>query len=344
MKGSYNSALAACKHAKAEFIRGRQEGERFLHNINKARLLLEEAEREREEAGRLLQNKKQIFAAGGISEEAFYTVKMNYEKKESTCRLLEEDLKAKEVGFRIQDLLEAGYPFPVSRDQKEKYLLDLYGEALQAEISLAEAGITISEAELEKVQQDLKELEIQAPISGILAGLYVCEGEHVVQNTRLATLFAAENISAVFSVPEHRAAIISEGMETEISIDALGGTVLPGSVSSVSPYVDPESGNNTVKADIDNSDLLVKPGMFFKVKVFLGPEEKLLMIPEECLLENSSGCPEIFIVKDNRVFSRKAETGISRDGYCHLINGAGIEDRIILNPPRDLQEGEYVEY
>jgi len=340
---SCSSAQAVCRQAEARYREGKREAERALLSIEKARLLLEEAEREREEAGRLLRNKKEIFGEGGISEESLNTLKMNYEKKESTCRLLEADIQMKEIGFRTKDILEAGLPYPVSSDQKKKLLIALNMESLQAEIDLAEAAFTISESELESVRQDIKNMEIQSPISGVIGGLYVCEGEKLAGESRIAAVFTADPISAEFTIPEISEGDITEGLDAEIEVEAAGNKVFAGTVTSVSPVIDPGSGKTRVKVLIDNSNLLLKPGMFFRVRVFLGQEQELCMLPKQCLCGQDSPDSRVFVVTKGRVFYRKVELGISREGFCQIVKGITAGEQVVINPPPELQDGEYVE-
>jgi multidrug efflux pump subunit AcrA (membrane-fusion protein) len=66
-------------------------------------------------------------------------------------------------------------------------------------------------------------------------------------------------------------------MPVEVQVDALGGEVFQGSVSLIHPTLDPVSHTFTVEISVPNGDQRLRPGMFARVKMNFGTNERPLL-------------------------------------------------------------------
>jgi RND family efflux transporter MFP subunit len=155
------------------------------------------------------------------------------------------------------------------KDRLEKLeVLRAKGHARQEEVDRARAELTIAEAKLLSVQEDLaiKKLEyekikaqlerrvIRAPADGVITKLFKDEGEYAAPNdATLFTIVQLNRLRAVFSVPSPAAHDLRIEQTVQISFPDLPSPAR-GVIEFVSPVTDAESGTVRVKICIDNME------------------------------------------------------------------------------------------
>lgn len=101
----------------------------------------------------------------------------------------------------------------------------------------ADAKARESLARLERLRQDLKEVELRAPFAGVVASRFVDPGALVKPGQVLFHLLRAGQQRVRFAVPEAQARQLSVGREVRIALPSQG-LELAGHVSHISPEVD----------------------------------------------------------------------------------------------------------
>ena len=88
---------------------------------------------------------------------------------------------------------------------------------------------------------------------------------------------------------------LNEGCE--ISLDAWPGEIFRGSVTEISPVVDPASRTMEVKVNVDNPGAKLKAGMFAKVKVITERKNNIVKIPSHAMIQRF-GDSYVFVVEE----------------------------------------------
>jgi membrane fusion protein (multidrug efflux system) len=140
---------------------------------------------------------------------------------------LESDLKsAKAADVQSQDQLK-------SRDAQllgERKQMDVLSDQLKEAQSAAKAKLAVWQAD----QVALDYTKIVAPVDGVLSERRVRAGQQVNAGTQVVTIVSAVPW-VIASYRETQMRKIGVGDRAEISVDALGGSVLKGTVQSLSP-------------------------------------------------------------------------------------------------------------
>ena len=85
----------------------------------------------------------------------------------------------------------------------------------------------------------------------------------------------------------------------------------------------------TLKAEVDNKEGLLKPGMSLEIALE-APPRQVLMIDEEALLQEGSR-RFVFVVKENdTVEQRSIETGIRQEGKVEVVGGLNTGEQIVI--------------
>ncbi len=162
-------------------------------------------------------------------------------------------------------------------------------EAAQAGIKSAEAGLTQTKGALLQAETNLKNSVIRSPVDGVVISRSIDVGQTVAASFQTPTLFSiAQDLTKMqieTSVDESDISQARLGQPVSFTVDAypdrkFGGTVTqirnaPITVQNVVTYV--------VVVQVDNRNLLLKPGMTANVSIETGRREGVLKLPSAAL-------------------------------------------------------------
>jgi RND family efflux transporter MFP subunit len=107
---------------------------------------------------------------------------------------------------------------------------------------------------------------------------------------------------------------------------------LQGVVDFQDNQVDPATGTQRMRAVIENSDGLLSPGLFVRIRYPVGTARESLLIPEECLASDQ-GRPFVFVVQQQDgqdvAAARYIETGPLEGGMRVIRDGLTLQDQVI---------------
>ena len=155
----------------------------------------------------------------------------------------------------------------------------------KAEIDTLEADASVMDARAASARTRLAKTQIRAPFSGTIGLREVSVGEFVNVGQDLVTLVRLDPIEIDFSLPETQLAQIEVGQSLEIGFDAYRERRFSGQVVAIDPVIDPNSRSAKVRAQISNSEGLLRPGLSARLRLGVGATREALMLPEQALLQ-----------------------------------------------------------
>ncbi|MBW1915009.1 MAG: efflux RND transporter periplasmic adaptor subunit, partial [Deltaproteobacteria bacterium] len=148
----------------------------------------------------------------------------------------------------------------VSKDEIDKLELEYTMAALEHQ--RLETAENREQIEYDMALARLDKLSLRSPINGIVAELYLVEGESCESRQPVVRVVDVSQCLLVCNIEYFIGANLKEGQTVELSIPVGAGTVEKiGTIIFISPVADPASGLLTVKAKFKNSDRKVKPGV-----------------------------------------------------------------------------------
>ncbi len=159
-------------------------------------------------------------------------------------------------------------------------------ELAQAQAKVSQAQVTSAGAELEVVQTQLKNTEIWAPASGVVARKWIVPGDVVAPGQPIYTIYDLRDLWVTANFEETKLSSIHVGESAEISVDALRGRKLGGRVILIGAAAASEfslippnnaSGNFTkvtqrvpIRIGLDDPEgLCLLPGMSVEVRILV---------------------------------------------------------------------------
>lgn len=165
-------------------------------------------------------------------------------------------------------------------------------QAAAASLHAAEAQVLAAEAELRQAKTDLDKTVIRAPIDGIVISRDVDAGQTVAATMSAPTLFtiAADlrKMQVNAAVSETDVGKIREGTAAEFRVDAYPDKRFRGKVTQVrfKETVVDNVVTYTTLIDVDNSELLLRPGMTATIMFEVARVDDALQVPNAALRFN----------------------------------------------------------
>jgi HlyD family secretion protein len=246
------SALSGLGLSQAKLDESRMGVEGRFLNMEKAQLQLEQVSRNITQEEESLNKKRELFEVGGITQDALDTAENTYRDALDQKEALEKEIQIMEIGLRDKDLTNRGFAVPENPEAKIAALVNINTLTEQAEYAVAQSQVTGARRSLQSVNLLLEELRIRSPFQGIVGARTIEVGQRVKEADPLFTIFDSSQVFVIFSVKESQGSLIEKGQIMEVMLDALPDQLFRGQVEIVSPIVDPQTGNITVKGLLSN--------------------------------------------------------------------------------------------
>ncbi len=187
------------------------------------------------------------------------------------------------------------------------------GIRTNTDADLVEAGVALrlAEANVALAENAVEERIIRAPISGQLGLTDLQVGDYLNVNDAVVSIEDNGIIIAEFEVPERSIALLEAGREVLIGTPTYRGQVFRGEITSFDTQLDSVTRSATVRAEIDNSEGLLRAGMSFGVRM-IEETDPLPVVPSTAITWDQDGAG-IWVV-ENETASRVPVTIRYREG------------------------------
>lgn len=208
----------------------------------------------------------------GIVDSIDFTSGQNVSAGTVLLRLRPNDDDAKLAALRASAELATAN---LARD-RQQYALKAISHAT---LDQDEANEKNAHAQVAAQQALMAEKVIRAPFSGQIGIRMVDRGQYLTAGTPITNLQALDPIYLDFTVPQQQISRVSSGQTVEVSIDGFPDKIFKARVKAVDSRVDSASRMVSVRADINNADHALLPGMFAIARLGVGAPTQVLSIP-----------------------------------------------------------------
>lgn len=239
---------------------------------------------------------------------------------------------------RSQDLLKTKVISQQEFDQNRTNM-----EAMQAAAQAAGAS-----AQNLAVQQGFQ--KITAPFDGVVTRRNVDVGSLVSGNGNSSTsgqeLFhlARTDILRVFiQVPQVYSSLVDVGTPAWLDLQEFPGEKFQGKVAHISGALDASTRTLTTEVQVPNGDGRLFPGAYANVHLVLKLRNAPSVLPVNALIFRGQH-PQVGVVDASNVVHLK-DIALGRDfgTSIEVAGGIGPDDRVVVNPPDSLSDGEAVQ-
>jgi membrane fusion protein (multidrug efflux system) len=149
----------------------------------------------------------------------------------------------------------------------------------------AEAKLAIAKAGLQRGETQIQFATLKAPFDGIITARFADPGSLATANsTQLLEVTDLSTLRLQIPVTELETSLVSVGKPVKAQIDAAGAAPVEANISRIAYALDPATRTMLAEADLKNTDLKLRPGMYAMTKIAVEKHDDATLIPVAALV------------------------------------------------------------
>jgi RND family efflux transporter MFP subunit len=282
------------------------------------------------ESGRFVEENDVLIIEPEIYQAAFDEARASVAATQAELDRAESDLE------RIQQAIQTN---AVSQQDLDR---------AQANRDQADAAVLGAQARLTQARIDLGYTQVRTPVPGQVSRNYVDIGNLVGagEATLLTTVTRIDPIFVYFDVPEQAVLLLSRAMrDTTLTQEQLArvGEVLVataddvgyphhGEIDFIDNTVNPATGTIEIRAVVENTDNVLFPGLFVRIRVLGGLMPDATLVHERAIGTDLGGKYVLLVGENNIVEQRYVVLGpVQDDGTVVIEEGLDGSEGYIVN-------------
>jgi RND family efflux transporter MFP subunit len=237
------------------------------------------------------------------------------------------------------DLVSAQQEYLIALQSRERLAASADPDARQGADSLLAASrrrlelLDVSEeqiAQIEKTREVQNELPLFAPFSGWVTERNIAAGHKLMAGEPLLVMADLTRVWGEADIYESDLPYVKVGMPAELTLPYWPGRTFKGKVIFISPTVDPDSRTLQARMEIDNTELLLKPGMYANARLHydLG---RALLVPEGAVMFTGEHTYAFKDAGNGALVPVEIKVGQRSAGFYELVSGLNEGDRVVTS-------------
>jgi RND family efflux transporter MFP subunit len=247
-----------------------------------------------------------------------------------------ELLKAAEDNLQRLEKVVGSGNVPAVEYQKAKSEVNRLRGAVETERIERDRNLSSLEATAKKLEAEMKNAEVRAPIDGILANVQTIDGELVSDGNELFTV-SSRKTYVRGEVNEEDVGEVKPGMTAKVQLYAYRTRTFTAHVTSVQPAADPTTQRYTVVLEMENPPDNLMVGMTGEMNVITGTHENALLVPTRALLVDQA-----LVVNGGIVQPRTVNVGFRTLDLSEALGGLAEGDHVIVSDQDKFRSGQPV--
>ena len=219
------------------------------------------------------------------------------------------------------------------------------------------ANLAAADANVRRLEQLEGFKQVVAPFAGVITRRNVDPGALISATTGVAPqgggtaatgrelfdLAWVDPLRVFASVPQAYAPFIKPGTRAAVSLQEFPGQVFTGTVARTAQAIDAATLTLLTEVDLPNPDGRLLPGSLGQVRFAVGAGVDRVTMPVNAMLFRSEGARAAVVGADGKVRLRPVVIGRDYGTSLEILGGLVPDDRVVVNPPDSLEDGQAVE-
>lgn len=212
------------------------------------------------------------------------------------------------------------------------------------EATAADARLAAADAQVRSASLGARDTRVLSPTTGVVERREVEDGERVTRGQPLFTVVRNDVLELSASVPARDANEVRTGQRATF---AAAGRRLEGTVSRVSPTIDPATRSITVYVRVPNPGGQLKGNTFATGRVIGRTVDAALVVPSAALRQGQGDSVRTFVYRivGDRIERAPVEVGVVDDArqLSQILAGLDAGDRVVVGNVGALGSGMQVQ-
>ncbi len=226
-------------------------------------------------------------------------------------------------------------------------------ERMKTNLQVAESQINVDKASIVRDKINLNFCTITSPIDGIIGINNIDEGNIISPGTVMATIRDISKLYVQFNVPGSDYPLIQKSFkegELKAMIYRQSSTEngdktdeFNAQIEFLNSTIDNSTGMLTLKAIVDNNNYSLLPGEYVSIKLIIGYEKNVLLVPKSAVQFDNSGEYIFIILKSGEVRKIAVNAQKSYENYLVISSGnISPGDKVAVTGLNKIETGDYV--
>ena len=226
---------------------------------------------------------------------------------------------------------------------RQKFISQAALDQVQNQVDTLTGQLAVDTAAAESARVSRAYTEIRASFAGRTGAIPVRPGSLVQPNTPLVTVTQIDPIAVSFTIPEKelpalQAALAAGKVPVTASVKEGSQGGYKGVVTFVDNTVDPASGTIKVKAEFDNRDAQLWPGMYVNVELAPRTMKAATVIPAQAVQTGPDNRFVYQIGEDGKAAAKPVTLAYVEEGLA-VVEGLAPGARVVVEGAQNLRPG-----
>ena len=212
-------------------------------------------------------------------------------------------------------------------------------------VAQSQANLAAADANVQRLRQLESFKRVVAPFDGVITRRNVDVGDLIeaggAASRPLFLLSQTDSLRVYINVPQAYAQLIKPGQEVSVTQAELRGRTFRGQVARTAASIDAATRTMQIEVSLPNRDGALLPGAYVQVSLPLQASGSLT-VPTNTLLVRAEGTMVALVDAQGRVTLKRVSVGRNFGETFEALDGIDDTDRIVLNPPDWLADGQVV--
>jgi len=191
--------------------------------------------------------------------------------------------------------------------------------------------------------------QLRSPINGVITGRYYTDGDiyamtpNPTGKAAVVSVMQIRPVKVLVNVPEMYFPNVKQGMNAEVTLDIYPKKAFTGRVHLVHPTIDPMTRTFTVEVEVANNELLIRPGMFARVRFGFGEVERVLVPDVAVQRQPGTNDRYVFVIEDKVAKRKVINLGRRVNDSFEVLSGLSANQKVVVAGQSRLLDGNAVE-
>jgi len=201
-------------------------------------------------------------------------------------------------------------------------------------------GLQQAKAQQKLHAKNLSDTKLYVPFNGVLLKKLAEVGEITGTGLPLFVVSDIRTVKVTAFIPENELQHIKLGQKATVRISSLSGSHT-GKVTEVGSAADPASRSFTVRIEVDNPGLFIRPGMIAEVTVSTGQQSSSLVVPMEAVQHDPANLSYVYVIDSakQRAFRRNVSLGKIINDRIEITSGLAENEIVVTGGQQRLVDG-----
>ena len=212
---------------------------------------------------------------------------------------------------------------------KQNYISQSSFDTTRNSVELAQAAVDAARAQLDLARIALNDTTIRAPLSGVVSKRFVQAGEKLSPDSPVMAIVDLQHLTLDAQVPASDIPRVQVGQDVRFKVDGFNGRAFSGKVARINPATEPGSRSMLVYISVDNTDQLLRAGMFAKGEITTEKSGARPIVPLAALRKDGAR-DVVYRVDSGKVVATPVQLGMRSDDEGMAEVTGGVEAGAVL--------------